>query len=334
MFDLTDSLTLFAAGCSQDPIRSNYEKDFNTLLISTTNKCPLQCAHCCVNASLDAGVGIDSNLLKEKLDEFYRHQSDTSIFRNIVLTGGEPFLRRDIINCIAEISKLFELSFGIVTGCFWGKNNTSTFLDLLEMIADSNGYLCISIDKFHLEEIGTETYLAALDICQRVHMPIRIFYAYDPDMIDEEMQIQDFILNLLLKHQNIVSVWPQPIRKTGRFSKSKEFDEPIKSPCHLVNAPNIDIDGSYYPCCGDWHDSHMWRQASKKKLALGNLAANTLSELVNAHRKSLFINAVKHAGPWTLAKQYQSKENKTCKGLCELCEFSISFMETPHTSLK
>lgn len=334
MINFTHPLHLFASSCKSDKLRSDYEKDLNTLLISTTNKCPLQCAHCCVNATVDGEIGIDALLLKNRLEEFYNTNNKTEIFRNVVLTGGEPFLRKDIINLVSEICSLYSLSFGIVTGCFWGKNKPSLYFNLLKTIKKSNGYLCISIDKHHLEEIGRDAYHAALALCKEINIPVRIFYAYDPNLTDEEQSIQDFILNLLISYENIVSVWPQPIRSVGRFSENESKTQQHPSSCHLVNAPNIDIDGSYYPCCGDWHDHHIWNPSSKKKLSLGNLSTCTLDSLVQSHKNSLFVNAIKEKGPWALAKQYSSDFSNKCQGLCDTCEFSISFMKNPHTLLQ
>ena len=89
--------------------------DFNintrekTVLIELTNKCNLNCKHCCVSSSYD-GEELSNEQLKKILDIIVR-LNPTQLF----LTGGEPLIREDFIDIISYIRKEYYGNISLLT---------------------------------------------------------------------------------------------------------------------------------------------------------------------------------------------------------------------------
>jgi MoaA/NifB/PqqE/SkfB family radical SAM enzyme len=74
----------------------------NTLVFGLTYRCQLNCVHCGVNANADSTEGeLDTDEIKETL----RQARGLGVYF-VVLFGGEPFLRRDILEIVQYAAKL------------------------------------------------------------------------------------------------------------------------------------------------------------------------------------------------------------------------------------
>lgn len=82
--------------------RSDYLKadHLNELWIHTNNSCNLQCAHCLVSSSPLEDRGMPTEEIKRIIDE----GRELGVFR-FYFTGGEPFIRKDIYELIAYITR-------------------------------------------------------------------------------------------------------------------------------------------------------------------------------------------------------------------------------------
>ena len=67
--------------------------------LQITNQCPLRCKHCVYDSSLDEGPGLPRHLIERLCDEF----EDLAVTQ-VSITGGEPFIRTDLIEIISAIS--------------------------------------------------------------------------------------------------------------------------------------------------------------------------------------------------------------------------------------
>lgn len=79
----------------------------NELDIQITNKCMFNCKHCCCSSDKNQSLG-------ESIDKWIDviHDAKKLAVQRIDITGGEPFLRNDIGQLVAELEKL-EIDYEI-----------------------------------------------------------------------------------------------------------------------------------------------------------------------------------------------------------------------------
>lgn len=86
----------------QQKIIQRHEK-FNTVYLMITRKCNMNCDFCAINANhgmnLDAEINIDD--IKKKIIPFLNECSP----HKFIMTGGEPFVKDNILQIIEEIHK-------------------------------------------------------------------------------------------------------------------------------------------------------------------------------------------------------------------------------------
>ena len=115
--------------------------DFNMreriILVELTNRCNLNCKHCCVSASYE-GEELSNEQLKNLFDIVLK-LNPTQLF----LTGGEPLIREDFIDIINYIRKRYHKRISLLT------NGT--------LITDKNiDFIIENIDKIEISLDGVD----------------------------------------------------------------------------------------------------------------------------------------------------------------------------------
>ncbi|MBI4529926.1 MAG: methyltransferase domain-containing protein, partial [Candidatus Latescibacteria bacterium] len=106
------------------------------LWIHTNNSCNLTCTHCLVDSSPLGIRGLATHQIRSIIDQAF-HLGVNRFF----LTGGEPFLRKDIFDLIAAITERAELS--IITNATLFKGN---HIQALARVASPHLTLQVSLD--------------------------------------------------------------------------------------------------------------------------------------------------------------------------------------------
>ncbi len=85
----------------------NYNRDINYLRVSITDRCNLRCMYCMPKEGLSL-IGHDDILRYEEMSRIIHVAVDMGI-RKIRLTGGEPLVRRGIVDFIASLKTIPDL---------------------------------------------------------------------------------------------------------------------------------------------------------------------------------------------------------------------------------
>lgn len=128
-------------------------KDF--IVIIPSFKCNIACDHCQHSCSSDREERMPLELFCSCIN-----QALDLGWKQICLSGGEPFLIPEYIESAAKICRERNAKLIIQTNGFWGKNLTHAKLMLEKMKGITQ--IGFSIDKSHLKEIKLDYVLDAI----------------------------------------------------------------------------------------------------------------------------------------------------------------------------
>ena len=87
-----------------------YKENNLSVSFTLTNKCNLSCSHCALSASPLSQDILSTNDVKYAIDKIIDVNPNT-----LILTGGEPFIRKDILEIISYIRTNFKNKLVIMT---------------------------------------------------------------------------------------------------------------------------------------------------------------------------------------------------------------------------
>ena len=163
-----------------------------------TNACNLSCPHC----YLSAGLAHDNELSTFEIVNLLNNLSNKGV-KDLVLTGGEISLRKDLIDIVKCASDLKMNTTLLTNGVLWGKNKifeTSKYIKQIQ----------ISIDGFSEEENckvrGRGNFARALDTVDEfvksgVATQIAITPMYEDNFREKIEKYVDFAHKLLNKYE-------------------------------------------------------------------------------------------------------------------------------------
>lgn len=107
------------------------------IVLSITNRCNLKCDYCCVDSTIDNEDILSTEDLKVAIDHVLKLHP-----QNIILSGGEPLIRKDFFQIINYIKNKYDGKIILCTNATLIKDKD------IEYIVDNIHALEISIDGF------------------------------------------------------------------------------------------------------------------------------------------------------------------------------------------
>ncbi|MEJ1298194.1 MAG: radical SAM protein [Candidatus Sedimenticola sp. (ex Thyasira tokunagai)] len=167
--------------------------DLFLIAVNLTRRCNLACAHCYMDAEarLEGGEGeLSTDEVKALLDEIASRSNETMV----VLTGGEPMVRRDLEQLVAHGNQL-ELSIVVGTN---GVLLDETRVKALKA-AGAMG-MGISLDSLDPESHDSfrgcsgswEKTLNGMDLCRKHDLPFQVHFSVTEQNAHEVQSMIDF----------------------------------------------------------------------------------------------------------------------------------------------
>ncbi|MES9880494.1 MAG: radical SAM protein [Sedimenticola sp.] len=167
--------------------------DLFLIAVNLTRRCNLACAHCYMDAEarLEGGEGeLTTDEVKALLDEIASRSNETMV----VLTGGEPMVRRDLEQLVAHGN---QLGLSIVVG------SNGVLLDEERVVAlKAAGVMGmgISLDSLNPESHDSfrgcngswEKSLNGMDLCRKHDLPFQVHFSVTEKNAHEVQAMIDF----------------------------------------------------------------------------------------------------------------------------------------------
>ncbi len=212
--------------------------------VSITNKCNLLCNFCYANSTKQNKT---DNLSIEDLKHLFDEFTELNVMR-ISITGGEPFLRKDIM----EILKLAtSYKFGVVLNTNATQINEQQINELITLNIDR---ICVSIDSFIKEEHdnirGSGAYEKAIKnikLMKSKNLPVSILFTATKHNIDVMVDTILFFDKMNIEYITVMVVCPTGRANEDSLIPAEKWCEQFLYLTNVVNRKEININVKIVP---------------------------------------------------------------------------------------
>lgn len=215
----------------------------HSLIIGTTRKCPLTCAHCITSS----GPSVRSVTLSRELAEIWAEDLPRLYadgLRHMTFTGGEPILALDAVACLTHAARALGIKTYIATSGAWARTAKIAKRVVRRVGPVTNWDL--GLDGWHADQMPLEIVDRAIGaICAAGGaVSVRMCEAKTP----EETAEMEATISALVRGR--ATIMRQSVRGIGRGSgRGTVFDIGLpERPCASTGL-FLRGDGSTGPCC-------------------------------------------------------------------------------------
>lgn len=281
------------------------------ITINITSKCNAQCKHCCFSCSPNN----KEELNDKEIWEIINYAISNNEINEIAITGGEPFLREDLVyKIIKRVSDNNKVVTCISNG-FWATTYENARNKLKKLSNLGLTRLTISYDEFHVEYIPVKNIKnileASIQLPLKVSMNISVTKEKTSNALLDELQ--DYLLGVPITRFSVAPVGAAKMLNDNFYYKL-DIDKPLKC-SEPASGMVIHHDGYVYPCCSPL--------IFDTSLRIGSIRDYTLNDLNKKFHSNLLLYVVKKEGlNWFVRKCKEKGYNKFRKkyiSSCQLC---------------
>ncbi|MBF0316497.1 MAG: radical SAM protein [Oligoflexia bacterium] len=264
------------------------QKMIHTLAIAITNQCPLQCSFCCT--PLRTGE-IAEPMLIDIIDQALA----LNLFQNIGFTGGEPFVKFDLLCRVGRYLGDHNIPWGVTTSLA----TISKLHDVethVERIKNAKiHHITISLDEEHLARRDPKIITSFIEkIISSTNINIEVSITRYPEQQKLSLPID---VTVFQKHSNFkVSyhyVVPAGRASSQHFKKTDNYDFCTNnSRCLLDSGLALSIypSGDVFPCCSPYIVN------KESALKLGNVFDSPLAGIIERLSNDIFFKIIIQKG--------------------------------------
>lgn len=250
--------------------------------IRITDKCNLQCRHCCFSCGPKGESMSAENLEKVIINV----PEDT---RRIIINGGEPLVEKELLmHALDYIGKKNEkrrqkIYITVMTNGFWIKDADNTYKVLRELYEKGARTLEIaSDDKYHIEQGINPGLFSLADTESPLGKAV--------EMLKKETG-NPHPVDINARHQNKHNIFAVPFGRAKQLPAKEINDKSICiAPYKFPEDITINPDGNVYPCC--------WAATP----SIGSALEDNLGKIAQRAIKDKVFRALITEGPVGVAK--------------------------------
>ncbi|MEU7908833.1 radical SAM protein [Actinoplanes sp. NPDC049118] len=265
------------------------------LLLALTQRCPLRCAHCS-SASTQAGPQPSAARLRRFVASFGdRDRPDV-----VLMTGGEPLLRPELVAELALAARRRGARSAVLTGAFFARTATPA---AIRAAIDAVDHFSVSIDVFHERQIPRPDVFRLLSSVLDAGTPVSIHAvgatAGDP-------YLTGLVADVRRRFGDRVPMLVNTVRPVGRAAawaaaRPMPADPGEVSPCAMAAWPVVAADGMVLACC---NQDVVDRRPAPEHLRLGHLDDDDWPAVRRRLLTAPVLRMIRSTGPAHLLSRY------------------------------
>ncbi len=277
------------------------------LFMALTRRCPLACAHCSTNSLLSSEQHAPDLFLRF-VDTF----SPDDRPEVLLLTGGEPLLRPQLVRDLTERAHAVGTRVSLISGMFFARQpRVPAAIDRAIAGVD---HFTASLDIFHEQQVPRAAVFRVFrDLLARgqdVSFQVTGLGPDDPYLADVTADIRRHFADRV----------PVLVAQVGAVGRAREWlqeDGPQTdvgpAPCAMAAWPTVTFDGAVVACC----NQTVVDGPAPPHLRLGHVAVDTWATVRERCLTSTMLRAIRVFGPLAAAGHGSGKV--ACDGYCATC---------------
>ncbi len=278
--------------------------------LALTRRCPLSCAHCATNST-----STSEEAPAEWFTRFVGSFTPDDHPEVLAISGGEAFLRPDLVRTLAEQARVAGTRSVALSGMYWAR--TPRIPPAIRAAIDSLDHFSASIDVFHEQEVSRSDVFRALETLVDDGVDVSIHLvgldADDPYLASTTEAIRarfDDRVPMLVNGVNSMGRAKEWVAMpTVRRPRVVEAD-----PCTLAFWPVVAFDGTIVACGND----DVVDGPAPAHLRLGHAATEDWATVRSRSATSPLLRAIRTFGPEHLAATQSTQV--ACTGFCATCQ--------------
>ncbi|OIJ64331.1 radical SAM protein [Streptomyces mangrovisoli] len=279
-------------------------------LVTLTERCPLGCAHCSTAATRH-GRDLDRVRLLDLIATFTPDcRPDV-----LLLTGGEPLLRADLVAETAEAARAHGTRTAVLSGGYFAVRG-GPLPAPVRRAARAVDHFSLSLDAFHERQVPRDDVYGALDalLATGVAVSLHVLGNGPEDPYPDEVRAQ-----VLRRFGTDVPLLVSQVRPVGRGTGLRPRpvlppgpDPWAAAPCDMAAWPVVTVDGTVTACCNqDVAD----RRVRPAHLTLGDLGTTTWGAVRERTAARPLLRMIRTVGPVHIA----TRAGAAADGYCATC---------------
>jgi pyruvate-formate lyase-activating enzyme len=279
------------------------------LLVTMTRRCPLHCAHCSTDSSLDS-----EQLAADQLRRFVGSITPDTAPDVVFFTGGEPLLRPDLLAELATMARRAGSATAVLTGGFFTRGGGIPVHIGRALVACD--HISFSLDAYHEREVDrTDVFGCAAQLLDHGRSVSLHLLGNGPD----DPYLADVTAEVIRTFGDQVPMLVSEVRPVGRASSwlvgQPATLDAAPQPCALATWPVVASDGTVLGCC---NQQVVDTRPAPEHLRLGHVDTDGWPAIRNRLLDSPILRMVRTAGPLHL--QARLDTGGSCSGYCDSCQ--------------
>jgi len=280
------------------------------LLVMVTRRCPLSCAHCS-SASTMVGDEPDPATLVEFVGTFATSDRPEVL----LLTGGEPLLRPDLVVELAGAARRAGTRVALLTGGYFAARPVpARILRALRAV----DHFSLSIDAFH------ERQIPRCHLFRLLHLMLDMGTAVSVHAVGSgpaDPYLAGLVSQTRQEFGDRVPMLVNSLRAVGRAAAWSLAGPPVPDhqrvlPCAMAAWPVVAADGTVLACC---NQDGVDRRPVPDHLRLGHIGTDTWPQVRDRALTSPVLRLIRATGPLHLRGRYGTPAGRTEHGYCGTC---------------
>jgi pyruvate-formate lyase-activating enzyme len=281
------------------------------LLLTLTQRCPLRCAHCS-SASTMVGQEPDPAHLLRFVGSFGADDRPEVV----LMTGGEPLLRPELVAELAETARRAGTRSALLTGAFFARE-TRPPARILRAVGAVD-HFSVSIDVFHERQVPRHDVFRLLRLALDAGVAVSLHAvgsgSDDPYLAELTVHARRVFGDQVPMLVNTV----RPVGRAAAWAAARPalVDRQRVLPCSMAAWPVVAHDGTVVACCNqDTVDS----RPVPEHLRLGHIGADDWGSVRGRALASPMLRMIRATGPTYLLARYGEPPDQPPPGYCDAC---------------
>jgi pyruvate-formate lyase-activating enzyme len=282
------------------------------LYMTLTRRCPLSCAHCSTNSTLDSEEHAEDMFLR-----FAASLSPTDHPEIIALTGGEPLLRPRLVRRIVRQAHSVGARVNLISGMFFARQQRMP-AEIARTIGEVDLFTA-SLDVFHEQEVPRAAVLGVMRALLDQGKDLS-FQVTGTD--DDDPYLAEVIDEIRITFNDRVPILVARLGPAGRAASwyqiknrtAAQAIDIVEAPCAMAAWPTVSFDGTIVACC----NQSVVDGLPVPHLRLGHVNQDGWPVVRERLLSRTLPRAIRLFGPLYVADRYGSAKT-TCDGYCATC---------------